>query len=128
VFSYGVFALLALTSLLYLLRNHSLRSKQLGGWFSFLPSIMDLDQIGRRLLGAGVAILTASLAIISIFWLRNPGSAAAVKILFTVAVWAVADGHAGAAAARGTDREALRLVVPDPSRRAAFVGGGGSHA
>ena len=90
VFSYGVFALLALTSLLYLLRNHSLRSKQLGGWFSFLPSIMDLDQIGRRLLGAGVAILTASLAIISIFWLRNPGSAAAVKILFTVAVWAVA--------------------------------------
>ena len=86
----GIFALLALTSLLYLLRNHSLRSKQLGGWFSFLPSIMDLDQIGRRLLGAGVAILTASLAIISIFWLRNPGSAAAVKILFTVAVWAVA--------------------------------------
>jgi HemX protein len=90
VFSYGVFALLALTSVLFLLRNHSLKSKQLGGWFSFLPSIMDLDQIGRRLLAAGVTILTAALAIISIFWLRNPGSAAPVKILFTVAVWAVA--------------------------------------
>jgi ABC-type uncharacterized transport system permease subunit len=90
VFSYGVFALLALTSVLYLLRNHSLKSKQMGGWFSFLPSIMDLDQIGRRLLAAGVTILTAALAIISIFWLRNPGSAAPVKILFTVAVWAVA--------------------------------------
>src|SRR5687767_8594231 len=71
VFSYGVFALLALTSILFLLRNHSLKSKHLGGWFSFLPSILDLDHIGVRLLIAGVAILAVSLAVGSAYWLRD---------------------------------------------------------
>lgn len=89
VFSYGVFALLALTSLMFLLRNYSLKSKHLGGWFTFLPSILDLDHIGVRLLGTGVAILTVSLGIISAFWLRNPESATAAKVLFAVAVWII---------------------------------------
>jgi ABC-type uncharacterized transport system permease subunit len=89
VFSYGVFALLALTSVMFLLRNYSLKSKRIGGWFSFLPSILDLDHIGVRLLGAGVAILTISLAIIATFWLRDPSTASASKVLFAVAVWTV---------------------------------------
>ncbi|HVS51360.1 MAG TPA: cytochrome c biogenesis protein CcsA [Opitutaceae bacterium] len=89
VFSYGVFALLALTSVMFLLRNYSLKSKRLGGWFSFLPSILDLDHIGVRLLGAGMAILTLSLGIISAFWLRDPSSASVSKVLFAFVVWAV---------------------------------------
>src|SRR5204862_3137172 len=60
VFSYGVFGLLALTSLMFLLRNYSLKAKHLGGWFSFLPSILDLDHISVRLLAAGVTLLAAS--------------------------------------------------------------------
>src|SRR5687767_11908451 len=71
VFSYGVFALLALTSIMFLFRNHSLKSKHLGGWFSFLPSILDLDHIGVRLLGAGVTILTAAVAVILTYYLRD---------------------------------------------------------
>lgn len=90
VFSYGVFALLALTSVMYLLRNHSLRSKRLGGWFSFLPSIRDLDQIGLRLLGAGTAILAIALAVGSVHWLRIPGFGLNSKILVTCAVWVAA--------------------------------------
>ena len=89
VFSYGVFALLALTSVMFLLRNYSLKSKRIGGWFSFLPSILDLDHIGVRLLGAGVTILTVSLAIIATFWLRDPSTASTSKVLFAVAVWTV---------------------------------------
>lgn len=89
VFSYGVFALLALTSLMFLLRNYSLKSKKLGGWFTFLPSIMALDHIGVRLLAAGVAILTVSLSIISVIWLRNPDTATASKVFFAVAVWVI---------------------------------------
>src|SRR4029077_491765 len=50
VFSYGIFGLLALTALMFLLRNYSLKTKHLGGWFSFLPSILDLDHISVRLL------------------------------------------------------------------------------
>lgn len=86
VFSYGVFGLLALTSLMYLLRNHSLRSKRLGGWFSFLPSIRDLDHISVRLLGAGTAILVIALAVGSVHWLRAPGFGLNAKILTTCAV------------------------------------------
>jgi HemX protein len=89
VFSYGVFALLALTSVMFLLRNYSLKSKRIGGWFTFLPSILDLDHIGVRLLTAGFSILTVSLAIIWAFWLHHPGSAGLAKILAAMIVWAV---------------------------------------
>jgi len=87
LFSYGVFGLLALTSTMFLLRNFSLKSKQIGGWFSFLPSILDLDHIGVRLLGAGVAILGASLAVGSAYWLRDTASVSVTKLLVTVGVW-----------------------------------------
>jgi ABC-type uncharacterized transport system permease subunit len=90
VFSYGVFGLLALTSLMFLFRNYSLKSKHLGGWFSFLPSIRDLDHIGVRLLGAGVAILTVSLAVILSYYLRDLSTANVTKIFTTVAVWLAA--------------------------------------
>ncbi|MES2695424.1 MAG: cytochrome c biogenesis protein CcsA [Verrucomicrobiota bacterium] len=87
VFSYGVFGLLALTSLMFLLRNHSLKSKHLGGMFSFLPSILDLDHIGVRLLGAGVAILTVALGVIALHYFRDVSSANILKILVTTLVW-----------------------------------------
>lgn len=87
LFSYGVFGLLALTALMFVFRNYSLKSKRLGGWFSFLPSILDLDHISVRLLIAGVTLLTASLVGGSIYWVRDPASATTLKVLFTVAVW-----------------------------------------
>lgn len=88
VFSYGVFGLLALTSLMFLLRNHSLQSKHLGGWFSFLPSILELDHISVRLLGFGVVLLAASLAVGSVYWLQDLSTVNVSKILMTAAVWA----------------------------------------
>ncbi len=87
VFSYGVFGLLSLTSIMFLLRNHSLKSKQLGGWFSFLPSVLDLDHIGVRLLGAGVAILAASLGVGAVYWVRDLSSVNTTKLVITIAVW-----------------------------------------
>ncbi|MEI6464263.1 MAG: cytochrome c biogenesis protein CcsA [Verrucomicrobiota bacterium] len=87
VFSYGVFALLALTSVMFILRIHSLKSKQLGGWFSFLPSIRDLDHIGVRLLGAGATVLAVSLAVGSVYWLKDLSSVNVTKLLVTVAIW-----------------------------------------
>ena len=88
LFSYGVFGLLAVTSAMFLFRHHSLKSKHLGGWFSFLPSIMDLDQIGVRLLCAGVVLLAASLAVGSVYWSRDPASVSFATVGATVAVWA----------------------------------------
>jgi len=87
MFSYGVFGLLALASAMFLLRHFSLKSKHLGGWFSFLPSIMDLDHIEVRLLGAGVAILTVSLAFGWVYWSRDTSTVGHLKLAATVAVW-----------------------------------------
>jgi|UniRef100_UPI004049533C HemX protein len=89
LFSYGVFALLALTTALLLLRNYSLKSKRLGGLFSFLPSILDLDLISVRLLGTGVALLSAALVVGSFYWLRDTASVNHTKLLVTMAIWAV---------------------------------------
>ncbi len=88
LFSYGVFALLSLTSVMFLLRNYSLKAKNLGGWFSFLPSILDLDHIGVRLLAAGVVILATSLGVGSIYWVQDTSSVNLAKLLVTIGVWA----------------------------------------
>lgn len=87
LFSYGVFALLALTALMLVLRHYSLKTKHISGWFSFLPSIFDLDHISVRLLGTGVALMTLSLLGGAVYWLRDPSSVNIGKLLATVAVW-----------------------------------------
>ena len=71
---------------MFLLRNYSLKSKQLGGWFSFLPSIRDLDHMGVRLLGAGSAILAIALLACSNDWLRDTAVGQSTKIRVTFAV------------------------------------------
>ena len=88
VLSYGVFGLLALTALLLLLRHRSLKSKNLGGWFSFLPPILDLDHISVRLLTTGVAVLTASLLGGAAYWIRDTSTVNGLKLSLTLLVWA----------------------------------------
>ena len=100
LFSYGVFALLALTSMMFLLRDHSLKNKQLSGFFSFLPSIRDLDQISVRLLTVGVVLLSASLLVGAAHWIRAFDTVNVAKLLITVAIW-VAYGVAFLLRSRG---------------------------
>lgn len=88
LFSYGVFGLLALTAFMLVLRTYSLKSKHLGGWFSFLPSMLELDHISVRLLTTGVVMMTASLAGGAAYWVRDPSSVNVIKLLFTIGVWA----------------------------------------
>ncbi|MFT3782297.1 MAG: cytochrome c biogenesis protein CcsA [Nibricoccus sp.] len=87
LFSYGVFALLALTSVMYLLQLFSLKRHHLRGFFSFLPSIVDLDQINFRLLTAGVVIMSAALCVGYVHWVQDRDSVKHVKILITGAIW-----------------------------------------
>ncbi len=87
LFSYGVFGILALTSLMYLLQSRSLKTKSVGGLFPFMPSIVDLAQINTRLLWIGFIILTVSLAIGSVYWLSDLSSVDALKLSMTLVVW-----------------------------------------
>ena len=87
LFSYGVFALLALTSALFLLRHSSLKNKRLSGVFALLPPIVDLDHICLRLLITGVALLAASLAVGSVWWFQDIAAVNLFKLLVTAGIW-----------------------------------------
>lgn len=87
LFSYGVFALLTLTAVMHALQVFSLKRHRLHGLFSFLPPIRELDHIIVRLLGAGVALLSASLAVGAVYWLRDTSTVNALKLSVTVGVW-----------------------------------------
>lgn len=87
IFSYGVFALLALTAGMYLLQNYSLKQKKIKGLFPFLPSIIQLDHMILRLLITGVAILTASLLMGSFYWVQDWGSVDWAKLTVTIGIW-----------------------------------------
>jgi ABC-type uncharacterized transport system permease subunit len=88
LFSYGVFALLTLTALMYVLQVFSLKRHHLHGLFSFLPSIRELDHISLRLLTAGVVLLTASLGVGAVYWLDDTTTVNASKLAVTMGVWA----------------------------------------
>ncbi|MBI2814587.1 MAG: cytochrome c biogenesis protein CcsA [Opitutae bacterium] len=88
VFSYGVFGLLALTAVMHLLQNWSLKHKRLNGLFWFLPSVVQLDQINFRLLALGVLLLSVSLGVGAAWWVRDTASVDLPKLVVTVAVWA----------------------------------------
>ena len=89
VFSYGVFGLLALTSVMHLLQNWALKQKRLDGLFWFLPSVVQLDQINWRMLLAGVGLLTISLSVGASWWVRDTASVHWPKLLVTLSVWAI---------------------------------------
>jgi ABC-type uncharacterized transport system permease subunit len=87
LFSYGVFGLLALTSIMYLLQVFSLKRHRLRGLFSFLPSIVDLDLINYRLLGAGVVMMSAAIAVGYVYFSHDRASVPPIKMIITGAVW-----------------------------------------
>ncbi len=87
LFSYGVFSLLTLTALMYVLQVFSLKRHHLHGLFSFLPSIRELDQISLRLLSAGVILLTASLGVGAVYWFEDLSAVNASKLAITTGIW-----------------------------------------
>jgi HemX protein len=86
-FSYGIFALLALFAAMFLIQQHGLRRKQIGGIYRILPSLRQLDQIANRTLWVGLIFLTAALAVGYIFWSREPEARMLFKLIFVSLLW-----------------------------------------
>jgi len=87
IFSYGIFAILAVTCAMYLLQNNSLKRKKMKGLSPFLPSIFQLDQMILRLLLAGMTVLTVSLLLGSFYWVQNLDSVNWPKLTVTIGIW-----------------------------------------
>ncbi len=87
LFSYGIFGLLAVLSILYLLQNNSLKTKKNPGIFNFLPSLVDMDTVLMRLLIMACVVYTISVAIGALYWLTHLEDVALPKLTLTLALW-----------------------------------------
>ena len=87
IFSYGVFAILALVSVMFLLQQHGLKKKQFKGVYQYLPSIQQLDLMAKRLLVTGVIVLTSALFFGAIFWIDNHDLVPVFKLTATCLIW-----------------------------------------
>ena len=87
MFSYAVFAILALTSLMFLLQQRSLKKKHHSRLSKYLPSIQQLDIVARRLLLTGFCVLSAALFFGAVFWVQNLQLVPIFKLLFTCLLW-----------------------------------------
>lgn len=87
IFSYGVFAILALVSAMFLIQQHGLKTKQFKGLYQYLPSIQQLDLMAKRLLLTGVIVLTAALLFGAVYWIDNPELVPVFKLGATILVW-----------------------------------------
>jgi len=87
VFSYGVFGLLAVTALMYLLQRHGLENKRFTGIFRLLPSLAELDALNRQLLLVGAWALSVAVGLGILDWIEQPGGVSAAKLIVTIGVW-----------------------------------------
>ena len=87
IFSYGVFAILSLVSVMFLIQQHGLKKKQFKGVYQYLPSVQQLDLMAKRLLFTGVIVLTASLFFGAVFWVDNFDLVPVFKLTATCLVW-----------------------------------------
>ncbi len=87
LFSYGLFAMLALTSVMYLLQNYGLKRKRTKGIFSLLPSIVQLELVSLRLLQLACTFYTVSLIIGSVSWIPAWREISLVKFGTTILLW-----------------------------------------
>lgn len=86
-FSYGIFGLLAVLSALYLMQNHSLKTKRRAGLFRFLPPLVEMDTVLLRLLVMACAVFTVSVGIGALYWIDNFEQMSLPKLVTTVALW-----------------------------------------
>ena len=87
IFSYGIFGLLSTVSILYLIQYNALERKWRSRLFNFLPSIVKLDDLARRLLSAGVLILTLAFISGILVWFDEAWNHMHWKLVTVFVLW-----------------------------------------
>ena len=95
--SYGAFGLSAISGAMFLTQEHDLKFNKMRAILSMLPPIQRLDRITAGLLIAGIALLTAGLAMAPFIY-PDSGQAFQVdaKIIWSGIVWLMYAGLVGA--------------------------------
>lgn len=84
IFSYALFTLLAILSLMYLIQQYGLKKQLFKGLFRYLPPIQKLDSIATSLLWIGVFILFIALIFGAVFWIEEPERVPTLKFFSTL--------------------------------------------
>lgn len=87
LFSYGIFGLLSLVSIMFLIQEQGLKKKQFKQIYQFLPSVQQLDLMAKRLLIGGLLLLSASLIFGAVFWVKDFERVPVFKLTATCLVW-----------------------------------------
>lgn len=87
IFSYGLFCLLTVVSLMYLSQRQALLSRKPGFLGPYLPPIQDLEVAAMRLLAVGVAFLSLSMVVGTMHWIRHPEFVSVTKLTVTTTLW-----------------------------------------
>jgi ABC-type transport system involved in cytochrome c biogenesis permease subunit len=87
--SYGAFGLSSVAGVMYLTQEHDLKFHKLRAVLAVMPPIDRLEKITGRLLWAGLALLTAGLALIPLLLKSRPElhAAADPKVIWSALVW-----------------------------------------
>jgi HemX protein len=87
IFSYALFALLAILSAMFLIQQYGLKNQLFKGLFRYLPSIQRLNSLSTKLLWIGVFILFVSLIFGTIFWIEEPERVPVLKFIASVVLF-----------------------------------------
>ncbi len=123
--AYASLALACAAGVCYLIQFHELKSKHLGRWFRFLPSLETLDRVGRRALAVGFPLLTVAILLGWAWAVRFEYAlwTERTKLLWAATTWvifllAIAARLGGAERAR---RGALASIVAFPAVVADYI-------
>ena len=87
IFSYGLFSLLSVVSVMYLIQRKALLSRKFDKLGSFLPPIQDLEIAAMRLLSIGILFLTFSILVGGIHWANQENFNLSGKLVVTLFLW-----------------------------------------
>lgn len=87
IFSYALFALLAILSAMFLIQQYGLKNQLFKGLFRYLPSIQKLNSLSTKLLWIGVFILFVSLIFGMVFWIEEPERVPVLKFIASVVLF-----------------------------------------
>ena len=86
IFSYAIFMLLAIVSLMLLIQEFGLKKQIASGLYNQLPAIQILDKVATKLLWIGSFTLFSAIVLAIFYWFENPNSVPIYKLFISLII------------------------------------------